>query len=167
MLGNSALMAFAATSDLARGEAFYRDVLGLAHVETTPFAAVFAAGGTVLRVTRADEVHPAPYTVLGWIVDDMVATIAGLRERGVEFRRYDGMGQDADDVWTTPNGDRIAWFADPDTATSCPSPSSPSARPPAGSRRPGRARRPARPTGAAGSGRASRAATSSPCRTRA
>lgn len=26
----------------------------------------------------------------------------------------DGMGQDAHGVWTTPNGDRVAWFGDPD-----------------------------------------------------
>ena len=33
---------------------------------------------------------------------------------GVEFRRYEGMGQDEAGVWTTPDGAQVAWFADPD-----------------------------------------------------
>jgi predicted enzyme related to lactoylglutathione lyase len=36
----------------------------------------------------------------------------------VEFHRYDdGMGQDERGVWTTPDGARIAWFADPEGNT--------------------------------------------------
>jgi catechol 2,3-dioxygenase-like lactoylglutathione lyase family enzyme len=111
MLTDAEVMAFAATSDLERATRFYRDTLGLTHVETTPYAAVFRGGGTMVRVTLAEEVRPAPYTVLGWIVGDIATAMAGL---DVEFTRYDGMGQDAAGVWTTPNGDRIAWFTDPD-----------------------------------------------------
>ncbi|MFI5954435.1 hypothetical protein [Cryptosporangium sp. NPDC051539] len=33
---------------------------------------------------------------------------------GVVVTRYDGMGQDADGIWTAPGGARIAWFPDPD-----------------------------------------------------
>lgn len=32
----------------------------------------------------------------------------------VVFTRYEGVAQDAQGVWTNPNGDRIAWFSDPD-----------------------------------------------------
>jgi hypothetical protein len=35
----------------------------------------------------------------------------------VIFLRYDGMTQDGDGVWKTPNGDKVAWFADPDGNT--------------------------------------------------
>ena len=31
--------------------------------------------------------------------------------------RYEGMDQDGLGVWTTPGGDRIAWFSDPDGST--------------------------------------------------
>jgi hypothetical protein len=37
--------------------------------------------------------------------------------RGIAFERFDGMEQDDDGVWTTPTGDRIAWFKDPDGNT--------------------------------------------------
>ena len=45
---------------------------------------------------------------------DIAATVRGLTERGVVFLRYDGMDQDESGVWTTPGGDKIAWFTDPD-----------------------------------------------------
>ena len=116
-LGGESLVAFVATTDLARAEAFYRDVLGLRHQGTNPFASVFDANGTMLRVTLVDERAQAGYTVLGWRVDDIAATIAELTGRGVEFHRYEGMGQDGLGVWTAPDGARIAWFSDPDGNT--------------------------------------------------
>ena len=42
---------------------------------------------------------------------DIGETVARLEAVGVTFARYDGMDQG---VWTTPSGDRIAWFTDPD-----------------------------------------------------
>jgi catechol 2,3-dioxygenase-like lactoylglutathione lyase family enzyme len=116
-VGGAELVGFVATTDLGRAEAFYRDVLGLRHVETGPYACVFDANGTMLRVTLVPERADAPYTVLGWRVGDIAATMADLAARGVEFHRYDGMGQDERGVWTTPDGARIAWFADPDGNT--------------------------------------------------
>ena len=53
-------------------------------------------------------------TVLGWRVTDIAAAARDLAARGVVLIRYDGMDQDGDGVWTTPGGDKVAWFADPD-----------------------------------------------------
>ena len=68
----------------------------------------------MLRVTAVPEVCRTGYTVLGWRVTDITSAVRGLAGRGVVFLRYDGMDQDSDGVWTTPGGDRVAWFADPD-----------------------------------------------------
>ncbi len=62
----------------------------------------------------AAEVSPAPYTVLGWDVADIEATVRELAEQGVDCVRFDGMWQDALGVWTAPSGGRIAWLRDPD-----------------------------------------------------
>lgn len=43
--------------------------------------------------------------------------VRDLTERGVQFTRYAGMTQDDLGVWTTPGGDRVAWFTDPDGNT--------------------------------------------------
>jgi catechol 2,3-dioxygenase-like lactoylglutathione lyase family enzyme len=114
MLTGAPIVAFAATTDLERSHAFYAGVLGLRRVETSPFANVYDANGTALRVTRVETVAVAPYTVLGWSVGDIHAVIAALEARGVTFDRFDGVEQDTAGVWTAPGGTRVAWFRDPD-----------------------------------------------------
>ena len=116
-LGNDQVVAFVPTTDLERALGFYGSILQLPLAERSPFACVFRAGGTMLRVTRVDSLRAQPFTVMGWDVPDIVRTMAELIERGVVFERFDGMGQDDTGVWTTPNGDRVAWFKDPDGNT--------------------------------------------------
>ena len=108
------VIAFASTTDLAKARTFYADVLGLKVLEQNAYACVFDAGGTMLRITAVDAVAQPGYTVLGWRVSDVSATVARLESVGVVCTRYEGMEQDQHGVWTTPHGDRVAWFTDPD-----------------------------------------------------
>jgi len=117
MLESSEVVAFVAAADLTRARAFYEGKLGLPVVEQNDFACVLDANGTMVRVTAVPEVSAAGYTVLGWRVADIEATVAGLTARGVVFRRYDGMDQDEHSIWTTPGGEKVAWFTDPDGNT--------------------------------------------------
>ena len=103
--------------DLDAARAFYESKLGLAVTEHSGFAVAFSGGGCRLRVTKVEAFDPQPFTVLGWVVEDIAATVAGLRERGVEFAVYEGMGQDEDGIWQAPGGAHIAWFRDPDGNT--------------------------------------------------
>ena len=50
--------------------------------------------------------------VLGFVVPSIADAVRTCAGSGVEFRRYDGMGQDELDIWVAPSGDRVAWFAD-------------------------------------------------------
>ncbi len=75
---------------------------------------MFDVRGTQLRVTPVAELTPAPYTVLGWAVDDMDATLRALASAGVRFERFPGMDQDRSGVWRAPGGAKVAWFCDPD-----------------------------------------------------
>lgn len=117
MLESSDLVAFAATSNPSRARAFYEEVLGLRVVEQNDYACVLDAHGTMLRITTVPAVARPGYTVLGWRVADIQATVRGLAANGVTFTRYEGMDQDQHGVWTTPGGDKVAWFADPDGNT--------------------------------------------------
>ena len=117
MLASSDLIAFAATRDPARAKGFYRDTLGLKLVEESPFAVVFDANGTMLRIQTVGELIPAPYTALGWRVDDIRAAIDSLMAKGVRFERYDGFSQDERAIWCSPSGAEVAWFKDPDGNT--------------------------------------------------
>lgn len=115
MLDKRTIVAFSATNDAERAKTFYRDVLGLPLQEESPFALVFQAGGTMLRVQKTRGHTPAPHTLLGFDVPDIVADTRALMKRGVEFVRYPGMTQDELGIWCAPdNGAQIAWFRDPD-----------------------------------------------------
>jgi catechol 2,3-dioxygenase-like lactoylglutathione lyase family enzyme len=114
VLAAADLVAFVPTTDPPRARQFYGGTLGLPLVEETAFACVFKAPNAMLRVTLVDEVAPAPYTVLGWAVEDVDATARRLAERGVELLRYDGLEQDEFGIWRSPAGARVAWFRDPD-----------------------------------------------------
>jgi catechol 2,3-dioxygenase-like lactoylglutathione lyase family enzyme len=118
-LGNQPVIAFIATRDAEGARRFYRDVLGLVLVlDQLPFALVFDACGTMLRVTPVKELQPAPYTVLGWQVPDIVAAAKAMENAGVRFERYPGLEQDELGIWTAPGGAaRVAWFKDPDGNT--------------------------------------------------
>jgi catechol 2,3-dioxygenase-like lactoylglutathione lyase family enzyme len=107
-------IAFVGVSSLARARAFYGGVLELPVEDDLPYALVLRAGGTRLRVTAVGQVVAAPYTVLGWAVADIAATVDRLTTRGVDFRRFGQLDQDERGVWHAPGGARVAWFADPD-----------------------------------------------------
>jgi catechol 2,3-dioxygenase-like lactoylglutathione lyase family enzyme len=117
MLESSDLVAFVASADLARSRGFYEQTLGLPVLEQNDFACVLDANGTMLRVTAVGQVAHAGYTVLGWRVSDIAAAVRDLAAGGVTFLRFEGMGQDDNGIWTTPSGEKVAWFADPDGNT--------------------------------------------------
>lgn len=115
VLGSCKIMAFVATRDPDRAKAFYGTTLGLRLVEEQlPFALVFDANGTMLRVSVVKELAAAPYTVLGWEVADIAETAKQLAAAGVKLERFPGMPQDELGIWTAPGGAKVAWFKDPD-----------------------------------------------------
>ncbi|MEZ0095465.1 hypothetical protein ABH925_006664 [Streptacidiphilus sp. EB129] len=106
---------------------------------------MLAGAGTTIRVTHVETFEPQPFTVLGWVVPDIARVMTQLAQHAVEFVVFEGIGQDADGLWTAPGGHRIAWFKDPDANLlspaqyACPSPvarssafaTPPAAKPPA------------------------------------
>jgi catechol 2,3-dioxygenase-like lactoylglutathione lyase family enzyme len=110
------MIGFLITNDADKAKAFYRDVLGFSVLSEDDYAVAFDANGTMLRVNKGREFKPAQGTVLGWEVDDIHAAIGELAPRGVHFEQFGlpFMQQDDLGVWTPPNGDRVAWFKDPD-----------------------------------------------------
>ena len=118
MLQEHQVIAFVPTTDPDRARSFYERQLGLRFVADDGFALVFDLGGTTLRIARiSGAFEPPGYTVLGWQVDDIEAVARELRERGIEFLRFDGFEQDDLGIWTSPNRAGVAWFKDPDGNT--------------------------------------------------
>ena len=114
---NSRIISFVATRNPASARKFYEETLSLTFISEDPFAVVFDANGTMLRVQKVQELLPARHTVLGWDVRDIHAGIEALTKKGVRFERFDGLPQDELGIWTSPAGGKIAWFKDPDGNT--------------------------------------------------
>ena len=110
-------MAFIPASDLATARSFYAGILGLEVKTENPFAVILNSGGTTLRLTQVENHQPEPFTIAGWEVTDIGTTVEDLVSRGVSLIRFDGMDQDEQGIWTTPGGDAVAWFKDPDGNT--------------------------------------------------
>lgn len=117
MLGSMDIIAFVPTRNREKARPFYEKTLGLSFVSDDQFALVFEANGVMVRVVDVSSVAgfaPAPFTILGWSVDDIGKIVKGLGKKGIKFERYPGMQQDQFGVWSSPSGAKVAWFKDPD-----------------------------------------------------
>jgi len=112
-LGSSMVQAFLATTDAAAAKRFYGEVLELRLVSDESFALVYEVKDAQLRIQKAREFTPYPFTAFGWIVPDIAAEVRRLVARGVRFERWDHVPSDELGIWTTP-GAKVAWFKDPD-----------------------------------------------------
>jgi catechol 2,3-dioxygenase-like lactoylglutathione lyase family enzyme len=108
---------FAATARPEQSRAFYSQLPGCQFVSDSPYALVFEIAGTELRIQKVDAVAPAPYTTLGFQVDDIARQIELLTDRGMELARFDFLEQDQSGIWRSPDGAQVAWFRDPDGNT--------------------------------------------------
>ncbi|WP_084127057.1 VOC family protein [Demequina sp. NBRC 110054] len=104
------VIAFVPAEDQPRAVEFYTEVLGARLVEDDGFAAVCEMGGTMVRIVEPRDFSPQPFTVLGWEVRDIEAEVARLVAEDVRFEHLGSA--EGSDVWTAPNGDRVAWFHD-------------------------------------------------------
>jgi catechol 2,3-dioxygenase-like lactoylglutathione lyase family enzyme len=99
--------------DLASAKAFYADVLGLEVVEENEVGfGLRTADQTVFVYSKGPAHEPASYTVLNFRTPDVDGVVDALSAKGVEFLKYDGLGQDEKGI-ARAMGPTIAWFADP------------------------------------------------------
>jgi catechol 2,3-dioxygenase-like lactoylglutathione lyase family enzyme len=114
MLSASKIIGFVPTKDSAEARSFYEEKLGFKFVSDDPFALVMRAGETMIRIAKAKDFTPAPYTVMGWEVSNIEQEVAELNKRGVTFEKYPWVADKELGIWTAPGGDKVAWFKDPD-----------------------------------------------------
>lgn len=116
MLADSKAFSGFAVPDIHEAKRFYGETLGVEvkdgemgllelHVPGREFP--------VIVYPKPDH-EPANYTILNFPVADVAGTVAALRERGVEFERYEGTPIETDEDYVSRNeGPEIAWFTDP------------------------------------------------------
>lgn len=115
LLSSATAVAFLYTNDRARALAYYCETLGFTHSSSDDFGDFVDLGGALMRLTVLPGHQPTAHPVLGWNVEDIGASVTALRDRGVAFIIFPGMGQDEHGIWTSPDGRaKVAFFADAD-----------------------------------------------------
>ena len=107
-------------NDLERARRFYSEKLGLEPVEERPGGFRYQCGGGSFALFQSAGSASGSHTQMSWEVDDIEATVAALRARGVVFEEYDLPGLKtkngiADIKGNYPSkgvGERGAWFRD-------------------------------------------------------
>jgi catechol 2,3-dioxygenase-like lactoylglutathione lyase family enzyme len=106
--------------DLARARAFYAEQLGLEPAEERDGGLRYVCGGGEFALFESAGAASGDHTQMGWEVDDIEATVRGLRARGVVFEEYDAPGlRTVDGIAEIEGnypskgiGERGAWFRD-------------------------------------------------------
>ena len=106
--------------DLQRARAFYSEKLGLEPVEERPGGLRYTCAGGEFALFASAGGPSGAHTQMGWEVDDIDATVAELRSRGVVFEEYDLPGLETVDgiaavegnYPSKGSGERAAWFRD-------------------------------------------------------
>jgi catechol 2,3-dioxygenase-like lactoylglutathione lyase family enzyme len=78
--------------DLERARAFYRDKLGLEPVDERQGGLRYVCGPTEFHLFSSAGRPSGDSTQMGFEVEDLEATLACLRARGVTFERFDMSG---------------------------------------------------------------------------
>jgi predicted enzyme related to lactoylglutathione lyase len=115
MLENAEAFSGFAVNDTAKAKQFYGETLGVKVTELDPEFGLLQlelAGDRNVLIYAKDDHSPGNFTILNFQVDDIDKAVDELGERGVEFERYDGFGQDDKGI-ARGQGPHIAWFKDP------------------------------------------------------
>ena len=112
MFANTLAFSGFAGDDLQQARKFYGDTLGIRTSEQYGLMTLHLAGGRDTLVYPKPGHTPASYTILNFPVDDIDKAVDELVARGVQFERYDELGQDGKGI-SREGGPYIAWFKDP------------------------------------------------------
>jgi catechol 2,3-dioxygenase-like lactoylglutathione lyase family enzyme len=106
--------------DVDRAKGFYVENLGLSYTGTNGegSAMLEIAGGTLMLLPRPGGKR-SDSTALSWEVDDVESEVHELQDRGVTFEDYDVPGLKTVDHVATMEGEKAAWFKDPDGNVLC------------------------------------------------
>jgi catechol 2,3-dioxygenase-like lactoylglutathione lyase family enzyme len=114
MLDSAKLVGFVPTTDYEKARAFYEGKLGFKFVSLDQFALVMKVGAHKIRISKVPNFKPLQGTILGWEVENIEAAAKWLGDRGVATEKFPFVQDRELGIWTTPNGDKVAWFKDPD-----------------------------------------------------
>ena len=78
--------------DLERARRFYATKLGLEPADERPGGLLYRGASGEFALFGSAGASPGTFTQMAWVVEDIEATVAELRSRGVQFEEYDRPG---------------------------------------------------------------------------
>jgi len=115
MLSDSRAYATIPVGDLAKVRSFYLDTLGLKVLEDREEELMLeCADGTAFAVFVSQGRTSGSHTQMSFMCDDIDAEVADLRTRGVRFEVLEMPGATGQDGIYDLEGERGAWFRDPE-----------------------------------------------------
>jgi catechol 2,3-dioxygenase-like lactoylglutathione lyase family enzyme len=122
MLKDGRVAARLPVRDLEKARAFYSDKLGLDPVEERPGGLLYRCGGSEFALFESAGTASGTHTQMGWAVEDIEATVADLRRRGLEFDEVempgitvtDGIAEIPGNYPSKGRAERAVWFRDLD-----------------------------------------------------
>jgi catechol 2,3-dioxygenase-like lactoylglutathione lyase family enzyme len=106
--------------DLNRARKFYSEKLGLEPIEQRPGGLRYRSGNSFFVLFESAGESSSNHTQMGWEVDDIAATIAALKARGVVFEEYylpgfktiDGIAEIPGNYPSKGVSEKGSWFKD-------------------------------------------------------
>lgn len=99
--------------DVERARAFWRDKLGFEPVRENEGHLFYECDGASFLIFPSSGSPSGTHDQLGFVVADVAATVQELRERGVEFERYEPRpGATFEDDVMDMGRVKAAWFKD-------------------------------------------------------
>ena len=100
-------------SDLQRAKSFYADRLGLTAADESPAGAFYEGrDGTRFVLFPSSGSASGSHSQMGFMVTDLEAEVADLKQRGVQFEEYNFPGFNKATGIAEVGGTRGAWFKD-------------------------------------------------------
>jgi catechol 2,3-dioxygenase-like lactoylglutathione lyase family enzyme len=116
MFKSTTTFASFSVDDLEKAKAFYGKTLGIPIEEHMPgMMTLKTKGAGGVNIFQKKQHVPATFTVLNFVVHDIVKTMEELAEQAITFEHYDG----EEDIFTDEKGVaeaegvKASWFKDP------------------------------------------------------
>jgi catechol 2,3-dioxygenase-like lactoylglutathione lyase family enzyme len=122
MLSDGRVAARLPVRDLEKARAFYSEKLGLEPAEERPGGLLYRCGDSEFALFESAGTASGTHTQMGWTVEDLEATVADLRRRGLELEQVempgitvtDGIAQIPGNYPSKGRSERAVWFRDLD-----------------------------------------------------
>jgi catechol 2,3-dioxygenase-like lactoylglutathione lyase family enzyme len=120
MLTNARIATRIPVRDLERARQFYADKLGLEPIQERPGGLLYRCANGEFALFASAGSSPGTFTQMAWDVDDIEATVAELKRRGVVFeevdlprlKTVDRIAEISGNYPSKGTGERGAWFRD-------------------------------------------------------